>query len=127
MRRASGGPRRSARPRRPGRRGCTCGGDGNGNGASYGGNQVYLMVSVDNRIYGILFCHMKSTAVERYSTVMAGDVIGYVGSTGSSTGPHCHIEVFYLGDGDMEDLYDSKKYEELKLYNESDHGSYRVI
>lgn len=87
--------------------GCTCGGDGNGNGASYGGNQVYLMVSVNNKIYGILFCHMKSTAVERYSTVMAGDVIGYVGSTGSSTGPHCHIEVFYLGDGDMEDLYDT--------------------
>jgi len=30
-------------------------------------------------------------------------VIGTVGSSGSSTGPHCHIEMYYLGDGWLAD------------------------
>ena len=34
------------------------------------------------------------------------DVIGIVGSSGSSTGPHCHIEMYYLGNGDLFDFLD---------------------
>ncbi|MEM1051728.1 MAG: peptidoglycan DD-metalloendopeptidase family protein [Pseudomonadota bacterium] len=43
------------------------------------------------------YCHMSRMAVSRGQQVRRGQVIGYVGSTGLSTGPHLHYEMYRNG------------------------------
>ncbi len=40
-----------------------------------------------------VYCHCDSLNVKKGENIRAGEVIGYVGSTGSSTGPHLHFEL----------------------------------
>lgn len=68
----------------------TAGSTGNGYG-----NHVII-----NHGYGYetLFGHMVRVKVNNGQSVKRGEVIGWVGSTGKSTGPHCHYEVHKYGD-----------------------------
>ncbi len=47
--------------------------------------------------YKTLYAHMSKFKVRNGEKVKRGDVIGYVGSTGTSTAPHLHYEVIKSG------------------------------
>ncbi len=47
--------------------------------------------------YQTLYGHMSRIKAKPGQKVMRGDIIGYVGNTGKSTGPHCHYEVIRNG------------------------------
>lgn len=48
--------------------------------------------------YSTLYAHMTNYTVSTGDYVAQGDTIGYVGSTGWSTGPHLHLSVLYNGE-----------------------------
>ena len=57
-----------------------------------GGNCIKIK---HNSTYETIYAHMKSFAngMRKGKKVRQGQIIGYVGSTGMSTGPHLHYEV----------------------------------
>ena len=61
-----------------------------------GGNCVKIK---HNSTYETVYAHMKSFAkgIKRGKKLKQGQIIGYVGSTGVSTGPHLHYEVIVNG------------------------------
>jgi len=61
-----------------------------------GGNCVKIK---HNTTYQTVYAHMKSfgRGIKEGERVRQGQIIGYVGSTGKSTGPHLHYEVIEGG------------------------------
>ena len=66
-----------------------------GNSGNGYGNHVII-----NHSYGYetLYGHMVRVKARNGQAVKRGEVIGWVGSTGKSTGPHCHYEVHKNGE-----------------------------
>ena len=56
-----------------------------------------VMIIIDHN-YGFrtLYGHMNKVAVKKGAVVRKGDLIGYTGNTGLSSGPHLHYEVRHL-------------------------------
>jgi murein DD-endopeptidase MepM/ murein hydrolase activator NlpD len=59
-------------------------------GASYG---KWVFIRYDNGLASA-YGHMSLTTARAGQRVKAGDLVGYSGSTGYSTGPHLHMSVF---------------------------------
>ncbi len=59
----------------------------------YGGRVI-----IDHQIdYVTLYAHLSQALVQEGDVVQKGQIIGYVGSTGNSTGPHIHFELRDFG------------------------------
>ncbi len=63
----------------------------------YGGYGRYIKISHGNS-YETAYGHLSSIDVGAGESVKKGDIIGYVGSSGYSTGPHLHFEVLVNGE-----------------------------
>ena len=72
---------------------------GNGQVVQAGWQQGYGNAVKINHGFGYetLYGHMNKIKVRSGQRVTRGDVIGEVGNTGKSTGPHLHYEVRYQG------------------------------
>jgi len=58
--------------------------------ASWAGNLVVVKLEDGKRVW---YAHQSSVAVAVGDSVQPGQMLGWVGSTGNSTGPHLHLEV----------------------------------
>ena len=72
--------------------------------ASYDGSYGNKTVQTLEDGTELWYCHQTSFVVSAGETVHAGELIGYIGSTGHVTGPHLHLEV-RPGGGDPVDPY----------------------
>ena len=67
-----------------------------GNGAYNGGYGNYVVIDhgTKNGVrFTTVYAHMKSVSVKKGDAVVKGQKIGYMGSTGWSTGTHLHFEI----------------------------------
>jgi murein DD-endopeptidase MepM/ murein hydrolase activator NlpD len=65
------------------------------------GNRTIMRLQDGTELW---YCHQNAFGVHAGQAVIAGQTIGYVGSTGNTTGPHLHLEV-RPGGGDPVDPF----------------------
>lgn len=65
--------------------------------AGWKGSYGYLVIINHNNGYETYYGHCSKLLVSKGQVVSKGDLIAKVGSTGNSTGSHCHFEVRYNG------------------------------
>ncbi len=64
---------------------------GNNGRLQYG---KYVLIEHDNNL-STLYAHLSKYVVEAGAIVKRGDIIGYAGNTGYSTGPHIHLTLYW--------------------------------
>ena len=65
------------------------------NCGGYGGGYGSYIIIIHGNGYSTFYAHMSSCAAQNGQSVRRGQVIGYEGSTGYSTGAHLHFEIRY--------------------------------
>ncbi|MFZ5996086.1 MAG: M23 family metallopeptidase [Nitrospirota bacterium] len=65
--------------------------------AGWSGGNGNLVVLEHGHGFSTFYAHNSSIGVKVGQRVKRGDVVSYVGSTGNSTGPHLHYEVWHKG------------------------------
>ena len=71
--------------------------DGTVTAVGYNATYGNYVIITHHSGYKTLYGHMKSTACRKGNFVYTNTIIGYVGSTGMSTGPHLHFTVYKNG------------------------------
>ena len=64
-----------------------------GEKASSYGNVIFLQHTINGKRMDTTYAHLKSVLVKKGTRVKQGQVIGYMGNTGRSTGQHLHFEI----------------------------------
>lgn len=57
------------------------------------GGYGYLVIIQHDKNIMTYYAHLKEQGIPTGTKVKAGQIVGYVGSTGNSTGPHLHFEI----------------------------------
>lgn len=64
--------------------------------AKYNNSYGYYIV-IDHGKFGTLYAHLSLYNVKENGTVKAGELLGYSGNTGDTTGAHLHFEIRLCG------------------------------
>ena len=72
-------------------------GDGVVKSAYFSGSYGNVIFLNHNYGYETRYAHLSSFNVKKGQNIKRGDIIGFVGNTGLSRGPHLHYEVLYKG------------------------------
>lgn len=59
------------------------------------GNVVMITHVIDGQVMTTVYGHMESLSVSNGQSVEKGQLLGYMGNTGHSTGPHLHFEIHH--------------------------------
>lgn len=74
-------------------------------GLAWGGNAVIMAVQLTSgQSYVLSFYHLYAPSVSPGQLVTQGQQIGLSGSSGNSSGPHCHTEVINMGTQSLEQI-----------------------